>query len=44
MALGLPSCEAQALEFTDLVAPQSVGSEFPHQGSNSCPLHGKADS
>ena len=28
----------------DLVAPRHVGSQFPNQGLNPCPLHWKADS
>ena len=33
-----------SLQHTGLVAPQHVGSQFPDQGSNPCPLHWKADS
>ena len=42
---GFSSCGVQALWFqhTVLVAPRYVGSKFPDQGSNTRPLHWKAD-
>ena len=41
---GLFHCNAQAVECVGSVALQHVGSQFPDQGSNPCPLHWKADS
>ena len=35
---------SQQLWHVGLVAPQHVGSQFPDQGSNPCPLHCKEDS
>ena len=37
-------CLGSSLGHTGLVAPWHVGSQFPDQGSNPCPLHWKADS
>ena len=40
----LSSTWTQQLWYMDLVTPQHVGSSFPNQGWNQCPLYWKADS
>ena len=46
VSCGLSSCgpRAQQLWHAGLVAPRLVGSQFPDQGSNPCPLHWEVDS
>ena len=44
VAHGVSNCGTWAPEPIGFVAQRDVGPQFPNEGSNSCPLHCKADS